>query len=479
VEQTTSTTRPLLYLGHLMASTEPVDVRQLAIDDKVRSGIARILSMQTPSGGFAYWPGGTEPSSWGTAYATHMLLDAIDLRYEVPRARLDNALSWIESELDRGSGSDRYYSRNAGPYLHFVLARAGKGRKGSIQALLDRLPRDAEYEAREHRYMLQAALHMAGDRRYENQLRSPDTSPLTGFRQNGWSFYSDLRMRGFMLSTYVDLFGHDPGSQPLSELVADGLRNHESRWYTTQELVWGVTGLGKDIAAEPPSGDPPELLVDGREAAPLPPPPGRPAADRRWGVARASEHDSIVLRVPPAEGGPRYLLITSDGVPADGASWYRPPASYGVELKRQLVTADGTPVAGAIPLGSLFYVRLEVVNRTDGQVNNVAMVDRVAGGLEIENPRLGRDAMPAWVDAAQLWQPDHMNIRDDRLEVFGTLDAGQRSIVVYAVRAVTAGSYTVPAAMAEAMYDPRIRDATPRLRLQVASGAKAGEDQAR
>jgi uncharacterized protein YfaS (alpha-2-macroglobulin family) len=47
------------------------------------------------------------------------------------------------------------------------------------------------------------------------------------------------------------------------------------------------------------------------------------------------------------------------------------------------------------------------------------------------------------------------------------------------VRAVTAGSYTVPAAMVEAMYDPRIRDATPRLLLEVASGAKAGEDQGR
>jgi uncharacterized protein YfaS (alpha-2-macroglobulin family) len=107
------------------------------------------------------------------------------------------------------------------------------------------------------------------------------------------------------------------------------------------------------------------------------------------------------------------------------------------------------------------------------------MVDRVAGGLEIENPRLGRDAMPAWVDAAQLWQPDHMNIRDDRLEVFGSLDAGQRVVVVYAVRAVTAGNYTVPGAMVEAMYDPRVRDATPRLQLQVASGARADEEQGR
>ena len=47
-----------------------------ALEDMVLSGINRIFSMETPSGGFSYWPGGTEPVEWGTAYATHMLLDA-------------------------------------------------------------------------------------------------------------------------------------------------------------------------------------------------------------------------------------------------------------------------------------------------------------------------------------------------------------------------------------------------------------------
>jgi hypothetical protein len=55
----------------------------------------------------------------------------------------------------------------------------------------------------------------------------------------------------------------------------------------------------------------------------------------------------------------------------------------------------------------------------------------------------------------QLWQADHMDLRDDRLEVFGHLDNGEERGVVYAVRAVTAGSFQLPSAEAEAMYDPR------------------------
>ena len=75
IEQTTSSTRPLLYVASLVEQVDP-QLAELKIEDMVLSGINRVLSMQTPSGGFGYWPGATEPLEWATAYATHMLLDA-------------------------------------------------------------------------------------------------------------------------------------------------------------------------------------------------------------------------------------------------------------------------------------------------------------------------------------------------------------------------------------------------------------------
>jgi hypothetical protein len=42
------------------------------------------------------------------------------------------------------------------------------------------------------------------------------------------------------------------------------------------------------------------------------------------------------------------------------------------------------------------------------------------------------------------------------VEVFGSLEAGETKKVVYAVRAVTSGKFTLPPVEAEAMYDPRI-----------------------
>ena len=92
--------------------------------------------------------------------------------------------------------------------------------------------------------MLRASLWMAGDRSWERELRQPDLSPIDPKRSRGWSFFSDQRWRGFQLSAMVDLFGRLEIAEPLAQVVARNLQQSESRYYTTQEILWGVTGLG-------------------------------------------------------------------------------------------------------------------------------------------------------------------------------------------------------------------------------------------
>ena len=53
-----------------------------------------------------------------------------------------------------------------------------------------------------------------------------------------------------------------------------------------------------------------------------------------------------------------------------------------------------------------------------------------------------------------------MNLRDDRVEVFGTLGRNERRYVVYQVRAVTSGTFAHPPTTAEAMYDPDVNART-------------------
>jgi uncharacterized protein YfaS (alpha-2-macroglobulin family) len=472
IEQTTSTTRPLLYVAHLVGSLDPSFAGPGKVEQMVQAGIERILSMQTPSGGFGYWPGDSEPTPWGSVYATHILLDAQRLRYPVPQGRIDDALQWMEQRIsnhyERGGKDYDWHARTSEPYMHYVLALAGKGRKGRILRLIEQIPEQPRHEEREQLYMLKAALYLAGDHRYERDLRQPDLSPLDGYRDNSWSFYSDLRMRGFMLSVFTELFGNDTRSSGsadrLAALVAQGLQaSKPSHYFTTQELAWGITGLGKTLEAGAQDFAPPTLHAGGRPLQPAALPPGVKRSDRTWELPRASEYEQLAVTVPRKGDGKLWLILVSEGVrEEDGA----PYGGNGLRLERRwldaggnaLGTASGTgsnPPAG-VQLGELVYVELTLHNTSGERMSNIALVDRIPAGWEIENPRLGRsEATPEWVDGERLWQADHLDLRDDRLEVFGELEKAEIRQIVYAVRAVTAGTFQLPTADAEAMYDPR------------------------
>ncbi len=459
IEQTTSSTRPLLFVSNFLDLSDPTLTQGRKVEEMVMHGIDRLFSMQTPSGGLAYWQGETEPTSWGTAYATHLLLDAQKAGYPVNQDRLNDVLAWIEREVARyengapAESGDHGWNSDAEAYLHYDLALAGKGKKGRLLKLIGELPSRLDGETSEKAYLLKAALYLAGDRRYASDLKSPDLSPITDERKNSWSFYSDRRRRGFLLSTFQDLFGDDPAGEPLANMVAASLQGHRSGWYTTQELVWGVTGLGKRVSGHTASFPPGKIVADGKTFSAKAGPKAK-SSDRTWTVARASEYRSVRLEMPEKPAGKVFLVVGSEG------NRVKPDVKYGGEglkIRRRYRDLAGNHLGGdRFSLADLVYVEIEIRNTGRERVQNIALVDRLPAGWEIENPRLGRGGAVAWVDADEQWRADFMNVRDDRIELFGALEPGQSRTVVYAARVVTAGRFTIPPVEAEAMYDPTV-----------------------
>jgi len=460
IEQTTSATRPLLYVASLVEQVDP-QLAEQRIEDMVLAGINRVFMMETPSGGFGYWPGATDPLEWATAYATDMLLDAKQRGYAVPEDRLKEVLGWIDNRVaqyERGVKIKHepwnHYDEQAEAYLHYVLARAGRGKKARILSLINHTPAGVKGEQAEDLYLLKAALYLAGDRRFDKDLKTLDTSPLSDERINSWSFYSDRRRRGLMLSTFFDLFGNDAAGEPLAVRVAEGLNRPYPYYYNTQELVWGVTGLGKWINRQTgqvtAAGT---LTADGTTIAAHA--PKHTSSDKAWSVIRASEYRQLTLDVPAQAAG-AWLVITSEGV--------RPGSDYKVggngmsiaRTYRDLAGNEIDPSQGKLKLGDLVFVEVEVGNTSAAYIQNIAVVDRLPAGFEVENPRLGRSTKADWMDEQQAWQAEFMNLRDDRLEAFGMLPPHSTRKIIYTVRVVTSGKFTIPPVEAEAMYDPTL-----------------------
>lgn len=447
IEQTTSGTRPMLFVREILDRVDPALAATSPVDDMVRSGIERVLSMQTPSGGMAYWPGGSDPSYWGTAYATHMLLDAKDAGFQVPSEALDEAISWLST-----TASGRITADAETAYAHYVLARAGKARPAqALRVLEDLQKRDVKGYATwqrlqldEQEYLLMAALHLGGDHRYEAQLRKPDTGELVERRINDWSFWSGMRTLAMRLAIYQDLFGADAGGEAAANRLAALLSNRHSARFNTQELGWALTALGKRMKASEASMAGAQVSLQGKSLT--------ASAPGAWTV-RGISGQEMQVKVP-AGSGKVWAVVSTRGVPKADAV---PLGSQGLDVTRSFVDGQGQAIdPSKLPLGTPLYVRVDISNTQGSSQQNIAMVDRLPAGWEIENMRLSGAALPPWASELSLWSADHMNVRDDRVEVFGSLPGGSTRSVVYAVRAVTSGSFTLPAVQAEAMYDPDV-----------------------
>ncbi|MEE2836288.1 MAG: MG2 domain-containing protein [Myxococcota bacterium] len=444
MEQTVSSARPLLFAGLALSAVDPESTKAAQVPDMIRAGIERVLSMQTPSGGFAYWPGGSRPTEWATAYGVHFLMDAKQAGHEVPEFALSEAISWLGGYTN---GSERYgWQRNAKAYAHYVLARAGEGRKGQAKALLERTKAKRGYDL-EARMLLKAALYLSGDRTYEAELKKPDLSQITTNRRNSWSFYSDLRRRAMTLAVISSIFPREPGGEALAELVAGALKR-KSRWYNTQELAWALTGLGMRL------GSPGDLgtveLLENKKAL-------KATTTNKlgvsWDVWRASERKDLKVRLTGGKGA-RYAIIQSDGIRTD-AQW--DTGNKGLRVNRQLFRQNGQPFDPAktkLELGEMVRVELEIQNLSPTEQENLALVDRLPAGFEIEAASSIRGFRQR---GQRQWNIAHRNTRDDRIELFGRLNRGQKATFNYNVRAVSAGQFRQPPVEAEAMYNPELR----------------------
>ncbi len=112
-----------------------------------------------------------------------------------------------------------------------------------------------------------------------------------------------------------------------------------------------------------------------------------------------------------------------------------------------------------------------VVDLLPGGVESVLELQPVAdssspGADPASAQRTGFGALPIGVAAKSNWVPEHVDVRDDRLVLYGTVgrDAGTFS---YRVRATNPGVFQAPPAFAEGMYDRKVSGVGTAGRLEI------------
>ncbi len=449
---------------------------------RLTMGIERMLSMQTSSGGFAYWPGEEKVHPYASAFATWILFLAKQGGAAVPAPALEHALDYLAGWVEKGGtarasdlpwgGSSPFPSERA--IALQVLAEAGRPlpKAALDEALAGRagLPGFA-------RSLLLSALARAGDTRtavmLEELLSSVSELPATAHvresRSSEWDYLFHSQNRSDAMALRV-LMQTRPEHPLVAKLVRGLLEaRNGGRWRNTQENAYSLLAVleyARRFEAARPSfsahawvGNRPILEATLTAAS-----PSRSGFVPMAQLLPLPQPVSVVLQ-RQGEGRLYYRL---------GTEWQElgetlPPRDQGLAIERKVRLRRGGGSV-SIPVGEAVTFDLTLRNRAP--LSYVAIEVPVPAGLEPVLDNLGKGHGASSLDSEGFQLTSHEERHPDRVLLFiDQLSAGEHRHTVQ-LRAITPGEYALPPARAQAMYMPEIYGRTTGARLTVSSAPR-------
>lgn len=439
-EQTISRALPLLYFEEVAALWQ--QPAEPTVKARLATAIARIVEMQRANGGLTAWGAEETPDPWLSAYGVDFLVRARAHGLAVPDFAYRRGIAWLKTIVDNRR-DDTPDALEARAYAAYVLAAAGVGDLSATRYLNDVMAQ--HFQAALPSAHLGAAFMLMGDTprakaAFARAFASTDLSQPAdqpGVRNYGTRL-RDLAA-AVALAAETNLPGFD--AAPLVAILREGqlARPHLS----TQEEAWLI------MAARALSADKDTLsiTVDGKPA---------PASGGMVDLHPSAEDLAKGVALANAGKGPVWLTTATFGVPAAE----RAASAEGFSIQRTFFTLEGK-VANlkAVPQGAtLVAVIVGKAGAASGR-HQALVADLLPAGFEIENPRLAGSRMVADMQWLPSLSPTrYADALDDRFVVALDIDGEERGFALaYLVRAVTPGTYRLPAVAVEDMYAPQFR----------------------
>jgi uncharacterized protein YfaS (alpha-2-macroglobulin family) len=443
-EQLVSKVFPLLGL----TGDPALDIKPSALRTSYDEIVSVLRARQIPNGGFAFWPGQSESDDFISIYAMHFLTDAALQNVAVPTGVLKSGLDYlhtiVRAEPRRGH---RAYLQ---AYAIYVLTRNGEVTTNYLTRLQEFLEKsDAELNKKRDRDARHdwrselAAAYMAASYK---QLKLNDLANeliaeyawAKSETDTEWSMDSALARNAqyvYLLARHFPERLHDLSDEDLQGMlqpVIAGRFNTLSSAYTILALgAWGEEAGGRalgPLSISSATNQQQTMLAQG----PAP-------------VQRAKVALNLQKLVFKGDSG-AHLFYTAT---QSGYDLQLPDkaVSNGLEIVREYLDKDGQPVTRA-GQGAELTVRLKVRSLNGMHLDNVAVVDLLPGGFEVQRDSIRK--------AAGDWQTDYVDIREERVVFYGRVDPMMHELH-YRVKLTGAGSFTIPPAFAESMYHPDIQ----------------------
>ena len=461
VEQTTSSTLPLIAARAILPRIGFTKLSDAELKVRIRSGLDRLATMRTESGGLAYWPGGSAPNVYGTAYAIRAVVLARAAGVEAPKGLLEGMKSYL---------ADKLLASDVEPEVQAAIAQSlsdlGELPASASDALQDRAANQSVFG----KASLALALHgLAGqDDRVAALLDAVEASfddkgelLVKPGNQDFYYYGSPTRSAA---QAAIALSRLRPTAKVLPILLKDLAEGTEK--YTTQATAYSLLALAAHLEGSTAEGSPFRVTLDGHDIV----------ASKDLGFG------SKELQIPLAalRGKKAKLALASgDDRPIGfvaSARWSRPLSGHGNAVAThtprgpEVFRVFTTPKGGAVDLAKVhvgdvlrvaILARLPVGTIARERLAYLALTDHLPAGFEPIQPDLATvasvpDLGDAHPFASELrWgnSASHVELHDDRVDLYFDELEGDEVAATYLVRASTPGEFALPPAAAELMYE--------------------------
>ncbi len=484
-EQSTSATIPWLVLG----GYQPLFPDLLSVEktkEAVQKGVNRLLTMTTEEGGLAYWPGGQEPSLWGSAYGGFMLMRARDAGANVPPEVIDKITAYLSKKL-RGLEEEKdLYVITDCAFALYTLAKAKKPEpayQNLLHAKRDRLPEAARLYT-----SLAMCLSNTPDVQIKEMLGWKPPAPPEPPKKIAskakskksttksvakattpapvWGHWAgNGANKALRLLAYTHL-GLTTDAEALAQSILQS-RNGRGEWGNTFANAWTLTGLAAYERSLKKTAEPVLAKVIWDSQQPELSIPAHP------GSAKVSFPIDAKLTATPMKvelPADREIFSRVDARSfAQDRDFKGENKGYAIERAYEKLLPDGsTAAADDLRVGDMVVISLNI--EIGGGDRYLAINDPLPSVLEAINPEFetqnarGADQLPEGIEA---WFCDHREIRADRA-LFFTDYAPQKGKfqLRYLARVIAEGDTIAPPAKIEAMYQPEKYGLSPTQHLR-------------
>lgn len=446
IEQTTSAAFPQLALDKVIQLDNDY---KITIDQNIKVALDRLRLFQTYEGGFAYWPGQSEPSEWGTNYAGHFMLEAEAKGYKLPVGLKDSWLKYQKkmasdykvlttAPQNRGGYADNsaYYNDLTQSYRLYTLAKANAADLGAMNRL-----RESKYLTLPAKWRLAAAYQLVGQSAVALELVESLSTDVPYYKELSYTYGSDIRDEAMILEALVLM--KDKKAAGLAKQIAEHMNSH--KYMSTQTTAYCLIAISKYLGNNQVSDVMTfSYAVNGTEMA------VKNTKNPIYKHMIQTSTDQNSIRIKNNGEGVLFAKLVVEGVPVIGDN---SSASSNVNLSIKYMDMDRNEIAPEqIEQGTDFIAQVVVSNpSTKGTLKEMTLNQLFPSGWEIHNNRM--DGFQSTLTNSYY---DYQDIRDDRVYTYYSLSKGASKTYEIQLNATYLGKFYLPTVVTEAMYDDEI-----------------------